>query len=120
MKIAIELGRYKGKRVFLFPVKVTFGEYAAVAQVNHYPSGVVNVIAHSAQEACDLLTDELGHIPCVELEAFGPKGGIAAHRYWGFDRAIFLGMFRERTDMLQLPLFTRPAETTATQQRKDT
>lgn len=91
---AIQVNSYQGRKFYRFPVQVTFGQYAAVAQVFHYPKVVLKVIAPSARAACDLLSDELEHIPCVELEAFGPQGGRAAHRYWGWDRATFCEMNR--------------------------
>lgn len=98
------LGLIKGQRVFRFPVEITFGEEAAVLQVNHYPTGTVDVIAHTAAEAADLIADELHTIPCVELTVYGVKGGTAAHRYWGFDRAVFWTMFCVERNASQLAL----------------
>lgn len=95
MKARIQ-GNYKGRRVWRFPVEVTFGETAARFQVNYYPKGVVWVIALSAQDAADLVSGELESIPCVEVTVCGPRGGRGAHRYWGWDRAIWAQMLAER------------------------
>lgn len=107
---AIRLNDYKGKRVFRFPVKVTCGETAALLQVNFYPKRVFHVISHTAREARDWVSSKIEHIPCCEVEVFGPKGGCASHAYWGFDRAIFAQMNREfergqrEAQQMRLPL----------------
>ena len=85
---AIRLDDYKGKRVFRFPVRITFGEHASVFQENHYPTKTVEVIAHTATDAGHLVLDEVRGIPCVEIEVFGPKGGIAWKTYRGWETAI--------------------------------
>jgi hypothetical protein len=90
-------GKYKGKRVYSYPVEVTFGAEAALSQAfEHYRRGVVWVIAYTAKGAADLVSDELMLIPCTELSVWGPQGGLAEHRYWGWDRAIYLGMIAAR------------------------
>ncbi len=93
-----------GRPVFRFPVKVTFGETAALHQVNHYPAGVVHVISRSAREAADLIYAEVAHRPCTEIEVFGPKGGIAARRWIGWETAIGNQMFSTRPESTQLTL----------------
>jgi hypothetical protein len=97
---------YAGRRMYRFPVKVTFGETAARLQVNIYPRSVVHVIAPTAADAAHLIKMEIGHIPCVELQVFGPQGGVT-NRYWGFETAIFMEMCRDddrRSAGKQLPL----------------
>ena len=85
---AIRLNDYKGRRVYRFPAKITFGEYASIAQENHYPTKTVAVIAHTAADAGHLVLDEVRGIPCVEIEVFGPKGGIAWKTHRGWETAI--------------------------------
>lgn len=99
------LGFLHGKPVRRFPVKVTFGRTAAVHQVCHYPNEVVEVIAHTPQEAADLVQSEVAGVPCVEIEVFGLRGGIAAHRYQGFESAIGQQMMAERPAYVQTALF---------------
>lgn len=102
---ATKLLPYHGKPVFRFPVKVTFGQRAALTQQNVYPKGVVHVIAHTAAAAADLVQDEVRGIPCVEVEVFGPKGGVAAKRWQGFETAIGHQMFAARPAEVQTALF---------------
>lgn len=85
------LGKVNGKRVFDFPVEWTIGELASLTQENLYPKGLTHVIAHTAREAADLVADPetLGRCACVEISVWGPKCGLAAKRWWGWDRAIF-------------------------------
>lgn len=107
-KSARLLGTLNGRKVYSFPVEVTFGETAAVHQVNHYPKGWVTVTAYTAADAANLIADALRHIPCVEVAVVGTKGGLAAHRYWGFESAIFTQLC-EASDRraAQLSLFNR-------------
>jgi hypothetical protein len=85
---ATRLTNYKGKPVYRFPVKITFGEYASLAQENHYPTKTVEVIAHKASDAGWLMRDETRGIPCVEIEVFGPRGGVAWKSFRGWESAI--------------------------------
>jgi hypothetical protein len=90
------LGTYKGKKVYSWPVKITFGQIAATHQIAHYPKAGVRVVACSARDARDYVARDLRSTPCVEIEVTGPKGGRAAHSYWGFDSAIFWSMADSR------------------------
>lgn len=97
------LGHIKDRAVFRFPVKVKCGQNASLLQtVEGYEQEVVTVIAPTAKEAADFVADKLKTIPCVQLEVFGTKGGVAAHRYWGWDRAIFNRLLQSRSDQPQL------------------
>ncbi len=85
------LGKLGGKRIFEWPVEWTVGEVASRTQENVYPKGVVKVIAPTAREAADFVAcaERLGTFACVEMSVWGPKAGLAAKRFWGWDRAIF-------------------------------
>jgi hypothetical protein len=96
--------RYANKKVYCFPVKVTFGEIAVVTQQNIYPKDIVFIHAYSAREARDHIADKLCHIPCVEIEVYGPKGGIASHCYHGYDTAIFHQMLNNSEENRQQQL----------------
>lgn len=85
---ATRLTDYKGKRVYRFPVKITFGEYANLAQENVYPTKVVHVIAHKPCDAGWAIRDETKGIPCVEIEVFGARGGVAWKSFRGWESAI--------------------------------
>lgn len=93
-------GTVAGRRVYRWPVQVTFGEIAASPHATiddwlNLPNSLVTVLSDTAQHAADYIADHLMHIPCVEVEVFGTRGGTAAHRYWGYDRAIWVQMDRE-------------------------
>lgn len=92
------LGTLHGRKVYDFPVDVTLGEAAALTQENFYPKGVVKVIAPTAAEAADLIADRetLGTFACVEISVWGPKAGLAAKRFWGWDRAIWNQLLNHR------------------------
>jgi hypothetical protein len=92
------LGKLHGKRIFEWPVEWTVGEAAALTQENFYPKGVVKVIAPTAAEAADLIADRetLGTFACVEISVWGPKAGLAAKRFWGWDRAIWNQLLNHR------------------------
>jgi len=92
MKIAKLLGTYKGKKVYSWPVKITFGRTAALTQLCIYPKSGIQVVSPTARDARDYVARELRSTPCVEIEVTGPKGGRAAHSYWGFESAIFWEM----------------------------
>ena len=102
---ARKLSPLHGKPVFRFPVRITFGEQAALTQRCMYPEEVVEVIAHTARDAADLIQREVAGVPCVEIEVFGPKGGIAAKRWQGFESAIGQQMMMARPEMVQTALF---------------
>ena len=100
------LAKVAGRRVFSFPVEWTVGEYASLTQENVYPKGSERIIAHTAREAADLVADPrtLGQHACVEISVWGPKGGLAAKRFWGWDRAIWNQMCHARQNDQQLLL----------------
>jgi hypothetical protein len=92
------LGKLHGTRVFEWPVDWTVGEYASLSQENIYPKGTVRVIAPTAREAADFVAcaERLGQFACVEISVWGPKAGLAAKRFWGWDRAIWNQLLHNR------------------------
>ena len=102
-RCAVPNGAYRGRKFYRIPVVVTFGERAATLQENDYPTIELEVIARTAAEAANLVIDELAATPCVDVEAFGPQGGIA-HRYHGWDTAIWHQMISAEREARQLRL----------------
>ena len=82
-------GTLDGRKVFDWPVKVTLGEQAALAQVNHYPKGIIWVTSYTARDAADLVQFQYRKRPCTQIEVFGPRGGVACHRWVGWDSSIY-------------------------------
>jgi hypothetical protein len=98
------LGRYQGQRIHHWPVHYAIGEIASLTQQHIIPKGIIDVIARTAREAADYVADLLGEYACVELTVLGPKGGKAAHRWWGWDRSIWNQMLNRKPDLqLRLP-----------------
>ena len=62
------------------------------------------VIAPSARAACDYAKDLTRGIPCVQIEVFGPRGGVAAHSFRGRESAIGEQIFEARSNAEQLNL----------------
>lgn len=101
------LGKLKGRRIFEFPVEWTVGEVASLTQEHVYPKGMLRVIAPTAREAADFIScaERLGQFACVEISVWGPKAGLAAKRFWGWDRAIYNQLLNNRPNrQLLLPL----------------
>jgi hypothetical protein len=94
------LGTLKGRKVFEWPVELTFGERAALTQQYDYPKKRIWVKSHTAAEAADFAAtqDHCDRQPCVEISVWGPKAGLAAKRFWGWDRAIFNQMCDARSN----------------------
>jgi len=102
---ARKLAQLNGRAVYLFPVVVTDGEQAAMQQANIYNRQTVPVIAETARDAADLIQAEHWGEPCISVEVYGPRGGIACKRWQGFESAIGQQMFRARwPETLALPL----------------
>ena len=65
----------------------------------------VAIIAPSADAARNYLCELTACTPCVEIEVFGPKGGLASHSYRGWESAIWHQLMREQlSDKAQLSL----------------
>ena len=62
------------------------------------------VIAPNARAACDYARNLTRGIPCVEIEVFGPRGGVAAHSFRGWESAIGEQLFDSRPNAEQLTL----------------
>lgn len=93
-----------GLKVYRWPIEITCGELASLTQENIYPEAVWHVDAPTARDAADYVAEKLGHLACVEVDVWGLKGGLACHRYWGWERAIWNGMLGERKEAKQLRL----------------
>lgn len=95
------LAPYRGRRLWVFHVVAT--------QSSLFNSRTVfegEVIAHTANEAANLIRDEIA--PKVwaptEIETRGPRGGAVA-RFIGHESLIWAKMRLRRGDGAQLPLF---------------
>lgn len=96
---AKRINDYKGKKCWKFPVKIEYGEKASYTQCpEDMLKGITWVISTSARDAGYMIRDKLAGIPCVQLEVFGPKGGVAWHSYRGWESAIFEQMCMNRED----------------------
>lgn len=99
------LGTVNGRKVFSWPVTITIGELASLTQEHRYPKLEVRVTAHTAQDAADNVTQDVGQFACTEINVWGPKAGLACKRFWGWDRAIYRRMIEARHNgQLSLPL----------------
>ena len=90
------VGNIGGRKVTSWVVQVTYGETAARTQRYVYPVGFTRVLAPTAAEAADYVQREIKGIPCVEIEIYGPKGGVAARRWQGWDSARYQQMEQAR------------------------
>lgn len=104
---ARDLGQLHGQTIREWPVDITIGERASLTQENDYAKLRTSVIAPSARDAADWAADLLGQHACVEIFVWGPAAGLACHRYWGWERAIWNGMLAARQEhQLKLKLQT--------------
>ena len=88
-----------------FPVKVEIGERASITQ-NPWDlkKGIIWVISDSARHAGLWVRNHLPGIPCLDIEVYGPRGGIAYRCYRGWESTIAESMFRDQSNMEQLTL----------------
>jgi hypothetical protein len=84
---AIPLGSYKGKPVTRWPVLV---------ESQGFPPVVARVIAHTSRDAAAFIWQQYRCEPGTQFTVIGPKGGVAHHRYVGWETAIgqTIGMVR--------------------------
>ena len=64
----------------------------------------IAVVAPTAFQALDWALEQTRGIPCREIEVYGPRGGVAAHSYRGWESAIGELMFAPRPTTTQLSL----------------
>ena len=101
-----------GRKVTSWACRITFGAECSL------PSATLDtwlnvddrtystaVIAPTANEARDFLVDLTAGIPCVEIEVFGPQGGVASHSYRGWESAIGHQLLNARPSAKQQTLF---------------
>ena len=104
MRCAQFIGRYKGRRVYRVPVRVTLNNSAG--RMEHWinpPRLEFSVIALSPADAANWAREHVGARPETEIEAYGPKGGRTC-RYIGWESAIFGAMMADRPRAEQLAL----------------
>jgi len=64
----------------------------------------IAVVAPTPTAALDWALEQTRGIPCREIEVYGPRGGVAAHSYRGWESAIGELMFAPRPTATQLSL----------------
>jgi len=64
----------------------------------------IAVVAPTAFQALDWALEQTKGIPCREIEVYGPRGGIAAHSYRGWESAIWEQMMQAAPERDQLSL----------------
>lgn len=89
------LAKLGSKRVTRWACRITFGAECALPTATletwlniddrTYSTAI---IAPSADDARDYLCNLTAGIPCVEIEVFGPQGGVASHSYRGWESAV--------------------------------
>lgn len=101
---ARRLGTYKGAPVFEFPVLV---HQSWLDRDLHEDEVIVRVTSTSAADAADLVRDEIGAKVSrpTEVTVVGPKGGVAAYRFIGWDSMVFQNFVQEKPTHVQLGLF---------------
>lgn len=91
MPVAYRVGEYQGKRCYVVPVRVRFNSSRLCATVH---TETFEVVARSVVEAVNAVRDMV-HVPEVEVEARGPKGG-KVYRYIGWESYIWSEMCRRK------------------------
>lgn len=54
------------------------------------------VLAYTADDACNWAYARMAAIPCTEIKVYGIRGGIAKHRYIGYDSANGNAIFGDK------------------------
>ena len=88
---AVPCGRYKGRRIYRFPVLIRFNDSQRLETVAEIAT---TCMAATAAEAANWVRDQVATRPETEVLAIGPKGG-KAKRYVGWESAIGSMLFRE-------------------------
>lgn len=101
---ARHLGKLHGKQVTRFPVIV---RQEWLDRELHDSEVAVEVIAHTAADAADLVRNEVAakvERP-TQITVVGVKGGVAAHRFIGYDSMVWANFLEARPKVTQLELF---------------
>lgn len=105
------LAKLGNQRVTRWACRITFGEACTLPSATletwlnvDARTYSTTIIAPSADAARDHLCELTAGIPCVEIEVWGPKGGLASHSYRGWESAIGHQMFASRNAEKQLSL----------------
>jgi hypothetical protein len=88
---AVPAGRYKGCPVYRVPVTVEIVDTSSLDSERH----AFTVLATSAADAANWARDRFAEIPCSNITARGPRGGIV-RRYVGWESAIAARLFAPR------------------------
>jgi hypothetical protein len=80
---AVPAGRYKGRPIYRVPVTVA----AVDTDTLEERCLAFTVKARSAADAANHVRDMLATVPCVNITAIGPAGGVV-RRYIGWESAI--------------------------------
>jgi len=102
-----EIGTYKGRKVYEWPVEVTLnkGFGGTLEDWTDPQREVWYVIAHRAADAADYVRKQFERRPETEITVYGPKGGKAARRFIGWYGAIGAELFEARREPQQLGVF---------------
>lgn len=101
------IGRYKGRRVHRYPVRVTFNNSRGrLADWLSPPRAEFAVIACTPADAADWARRWCGARAETEIDVYGPKGG-RTRRYIGYESAVWAAMCaRDTAAPVQPDLFT--------------
>lgn len=84
---AIRLGTYKGRPVHRYPVRIIFREeWCDEVSID------TDCVSLSASDAAQWAYDQVATRPLTEILVYGPKGGVAARRFIGYESAVFNAM----------------------------
>lgn len=112
--------KVNGKAVYSFPVTVTDGQRAAMLQdADGYIRGTLWVTAHTAADAAWYVRELTSGRPCIQIEVWGPKGGLAHNLWTGWESAIGQAMFACRAVAEQLSLFSDKVRTQISDASRD-
>lgn len=89
---AVPCGRYKGRPVYRFPVRVRFNNSQRLETVAEI---AFEVMAATAADAANWARDQVATRPETEVMAIGPRGG-EVRRYVGWASAIGSMLFCEQ------------------------
>jgi len=84
------LCKLRGRHVYKYAIRIDLNERAALG-LDNFQGRVqwVSVISDCPKAAAQWVLDQLPGRPCVEVTVYGPRGGVAAHRYQGWDSAVW-------------------------------
>jgi hypothetical protein len=98
------LGELHGKDVYDYPVLI---EQSWLDRDLHEAKTVVRVRSESARDAAALVWDEIAHLVerPTQVTVVGPSGGVAAHRFIGWESMVMAKFIQSRPAAVQPTLF---------------